>query len=95
MQQFKVPQYIELEDKIIGPLTLKQFLYLLAGAIILFILWFFLKLGLFIVIAIPVIAVATAFAFYKPHGRPLINLIFSFFNYIRKPRLYLWRRKND
>lgn len=92
MQQFKVPQFIELEDKIVGPLTIKQFLYLMAGAIILFVSWFFLKLGLFIVIAIPVGAVSFAFAFYKPYGRPLINLIFSFFNYIRKPRLYLWKR---
>lgn len=92
--RFKVPQFIELEDKIIGPLTLKQFLYFLAGGMILFVLWFLLTLSVFIIVTIPVIGIALAFAFYKPHGRPLISSILSFINYIRKPRLYLWKREN-
>ena len=29
---FSVPQFIDVEDKIIGPLTLKQFIYLAGGA---------------------------------------------------------------
>ena len=28
-----VPQFIDVEDRVIGPLTIKQFLYLLAGGI--------------------------------------------------------------
>jgi len=38
--QYQVPQFIEVEDRIIGPLTLKQFLYLAFAGAILFVLWF-------------------------------------------------------
>ncbi|MFH1461028.1 MAG: PrgI family protein [Patescibacteria group bacterium] len=90
--QFKVPQFIELEDKIVGPLTLKQFLFILAGVGLLFVLWFFLNLSAFILAAIPVGAVCLALAFYRPYGRPLISLLGAFVNYLSKPRLYLWRK---
>lgn len=93
--QFKVPQFIEIEDKIIGPLTLKQFLYLGGGAMFLFILWFFLTLGAFILAALPVAGVSLALAFYKVNGRPLINVLGAMVRYFTKPRLYLWRKKNE
>jgi len=91
--KFEVPQFIEVEDKIIGPLTLKQFLYIGAGAGLLFPLWFFLKLGLFIAIAIPVGLFCSVLAFYKVNGQPFISFLGSFIKYLRKPRLYLWRKK--
>ena len=92
--EFKVPQFIELEDKIVGPLTLKQFLFIGGGAGILFVLWFFLTLGAFIIAAIPIAALSAALAFYKPSGRPFPTMIVSFINYILKPRLYLWKKRN-
>lgn len=91
--QFKVPQFIDIEDKIIGPLTLKQFLYLLAGAGILAIAWFFLELVVFIIIGIPIIGLALAIAFYRINGQPLVYLLGSIVKYLTKPRLYLWQRK--
>ena len=91
--QFNVPQFIEVEDKIIGPFTLKQFLYIGGGAGLLFIIWFFLKLGLFIAIAIPVGLFCGALAFYKVNGRPFISFLGSLIKYLRKPKLYLWRKK--
>jgi len=91
--QFKVPQFIEIEDKIIGPLTLKQFLYLLAGGGILAILWFYLTLGAFLLIAIPIAVLVLGLAFYKVHGRPLIHVLGALFKYFSKPRLYLWRKE--
>jgi len=91
--KFDVPQFIEVEDKIIGPLTLKQFLYIGAGAGLLAMLWFFLKLGLFIAIAIPVGLLCGALAFYKVNGRPFISFLGSWIKYLRKPKLYLWRKK--
>ncbi len=90
--QFKVPQFIDIEDKIIGPLTLKQFLYLLAGIGIIAISWFYFKLGLFIVISVPIAVLSLALAFYKVNGRPLINVFGSLIKYLSKPRLYLWKK---
>ena len=90
--QFKVPQFIDIEDKIIGPLTLKQFLYLMGGAGILTVLWFYLELWLFILIAIPITIIFLGLAFYKINGRPLVYLIGSLIKYLTKPKLYLWRK---
>jgi len=91
--QFRVPQFIEIEDQIIGPLTIKQFLYLLAGVGILVILWFYLTLGAFLLIGLPISILVLALAFYKVNGQPFITIIGSFLKYITKPRLYLWRKK--
>ncbi len=90
--RFKVPQFIEMEDKIIGPLTLRQFFYLLGGGGVLALLWIFFKLGAFIILALPIVAISVALAFYRPNGRSLIGLVGSFFNYLTKPKLYLWKK---
>jgi len=37
--QFQVPQFIEVEDKIFGPLTFKQFVYMAGGAGLAYLLW--------------------------------------------------------
>ena len=42
--QFQVPQFIETEDKIVGPLTLRQFLYIGAAGLLSFLLFFVLKI---------------------------------------------------
>ncbi|MFH0906848.1 MAG: PrgI family protein [bacterium] len=91
--QFKVPQFVEIEDKIIGPLSLKQFLYVLAGTGLLFIFWFILNLWAFIIVAIPIAGFCALLVFYKFEGRPFISLLSSLIKYFSKPKLYLWRRK--
>lgn len=91
--QFNTPQFIEVEDKIIGPLTLKQFLYIGGGLGLLFVLWFFLNLSAFILVAIPIGLFCGVLAFYKVNGRPFISFLGSLVKYLSKPRLYLWRKK--
>lgn len=90
--RLKVPQYIDIEDKTIGPLTIKQFLYFLAGGAILFMLWFFLELALFILTAIPVVIICSLLAFYKFEGRPLITVLGAFLIFLSKPRTYIWKK---
>jgi hypothetical protein len=92
--QFNIPQFIDVEDKIIGPLTLKQFLYLAGAGVFLFFVWYFSELWVFIIFAVPVGSFAIALAFVKINGRPLINYVAAFIAYIRKPRLYVWRKKH-
>ena len=88
--QYQVPQFVDLEDRIIGPLTLKQFLYLAFAAAVLFVLWFLLNFYIWIIIAIPVIALATAFAFLKINDRPFVYFVLSFIRYFAKPKLYIF-----
>jgi len=88
---FQVPQFIETEDKIIGPFTLKQFLYVAAAGVISFMLFFFLQLWLWVLITMGLTTIALSFAFIKINGRSLITIAMSAFNYYWKPRFYLWK----
>jgi hypothetical protein len=90
--QFQVPQFIETEDKIIGPLTLKQFLYLAVAGGICFVLFFFLTTVLWIFVSAILFGIAAAFAFISVNGRPLSVAAISALSFYWKPRMYLWQR---
>lgn len=92
MQQFQVPQFITIEDRIIGPLTLKQFLYILGASAVAVIGWSLFHVVLFVLIALPIAGSLVAMAFVKINERPLPAIVFSAINYYLRPRLYLWRK---
>mgnify|MGYP002682014276 FL=1 len=94
MQQFQIPQFIEMEDKLFGPLTFKQFMYLVGGGGICFILYVWLPLP-FIIKIIPiagVAALALALAFVKYNGRPFIVVLEAFIKYSLGNKLYIWKK---
>jgi hypothetical protein len=86
--QFQVPQYIEVEDRIVGPLTLAQFLYLAFAFFLTFIGYFYLAPMLWIVCAVLAWAAAVALAFFKYNGRPLVALVRAGYRYLVAPRRY-------
>lgn len=93
--QFKVPQFLEIEDKIFGPFTFKEFIYLVGGGGLCFILY---KLLGFWLGAIPILAVAgfsLALTFYKPNNKPFIDMVEAGFNYFIQDKLYIWERRKD
>jgi len=93
--RFQIPQFIDVEDKIFGPFTLKQFIYIAGGAsagvasVTLF--------GVFwgLLIASPIIILAAALAFYKINNRPFIYAMESAFKYLTKDKLYIWRKVEE
>ncbi len=91
--QFQVPQFIETESKLIGPLTLKQFIYLAIAGLISFSLFFILKTVVWIMFSIGLGIIAAALAFIKYNGRPLVVILQSALAYLWKPKLYLWQKK--
>ena len=90
--KFQVPQFIEVEDKIFGPLTIKQFIYLAGGAGLCFILYTYLNFFIAILLIIPVAALAVALAFYKVNNRSFITDIESAFKYSLASKLYIWKK---
>lgn len=90
--KFEVPQFVDVEDKIFGPLTWKQFVYLAGGGGAGFILFLMLPLVLFLLVGGPVIAFAVGLAFYRVNNRPLSLMIESIFLYFTRGRLYLWKK---
>lgn len=90
--QFQVPQFIDIEDKVIGPLTIKQFLYLLAAGVIIFILYKVLSPFAMFVLAIPILGITIPLAFVKVHGQPFISILSNFFRFLKKPDFYIWKK---
>lgn len=93
MAQYQIPQYIEVEDKIVGPFTLKQFLYLLGGGGIVGILYFIgIKIFFLIILSIPIMGLVLSLAFIKINNRPFIIYLQSLIGFVLKPRRYLWKK---
>ena len=90
--RFQVPQFIEIESKIFGPLTLKQFIYLIGGGGIIFILYALLPFWLMIIFAIPVGAFAFALAFYKMNNQPFIKIVENALKFFSSSRVYIWKK---
>jgi hypothetical protein len=89
-EQFTVPQFIEVEDKILGPLSARQFLILMGGGLVDVILYKLLPFIWFLAAGIPVLILAGIFALTKINGMPfhffVLNLVQSF----RKPKVRVW-----
>jgi len=89
---FNVPQFIDVEDKVAGPFTAKQLLWMFGMGAMLLVLWNVFEKSAFFVSAIPVIIIFIALAFYRPYNQPLIRFIFSALLFLFKPKVYVWRR---
>ena len=91
--RYEVPQFIEIEDKVVGPLTWKQFLYVAGGAGGCLAMW--LSFPRFV--ALPLIALvgtlALSLAFFRYNKRPFINLMESWFYYTLGSKLYIWKKR--
>ena len=91
--QYQVPQFIDVEDKIFGPFTFKQFIYMVGGVALAYIIYRFIPSLIFS--AIPIIIVlgfSGALAFYRVNNRPFINVLESAFRYLVGSKLYLWKK---
>ena len=91
--QFSVPQFVNIEDRIVGPLTGKQVLYLLIGGATLLIFFTFLDFAFFAFMSMVITPLVLVFTFYKPKGRTVATYILVTFNYFTIPRAYIWRRE--
>lgn len=89
---FQVPQFIEVEDKIIGPFTFKQFIYLAGGAGIAFTLYKIFPLFIAIFFIIPVALLSFALAFYKINDQPFITALEAMLKYAFGGKLYIWKK---
>lgn len=91
--RFEVPQFIDIEDKIFGPLSFKQFIYIAGGGGISFAIYKLLPIIFAIPLIVIVAGLAWAFAFYKFNNQPFINIGQAFVSYISKDKLYVWRKE--
>ena len=97
MQQYNIPQFVDSEDKIFGPITIRQFAVLAIGVVIGGFLWFFLQPNVlvFVIAVAPVVVGSITFAFIKINGQNFDIFLTNVVIYIIKPTLFLWSRDTD
>lgn len=91
--QFQIPQFIEIEDKIAGPFSLRQLLFVVAGGIVTFVAFTMLPFFAALVIGLIAVGGSLALALVKVNGQPLTRVAFAAAGFFWKPRLYLWKRE--
>jgi len=95
--QFIVPQFIDVEDKIIGPVTTRQFVVLLAAAAMITIDYQIIykianSFWLFGLSAVFILGLFGTFAFLRVNGRPFHYFMLNFLISLRDPHLRLWTK---
>ncbi|MFZ2621216.1 MAG: PrgI family protein [Minisyncoccia bacterium] len=91
--KYQVPQFIDVEDKIVGPFTVKQFIYVVGGAGMAFIIYRFLPIYISVILLAVTIPLSLALAFYKVNNKPFIDFLESAFLYYTKNNLYIWKKE--
>lgn len=92
--RFQVPQFIDVEDKIFGPFTFKQFVYLAGSAGACAILYFIIPIKFIAYLfMLPVAGFGAALAFYKVNNKPFIYIVEAFFKYTVTNKLYIWKHE--
>ena len=92
MQQFVVPQFIEVEDKIFGPITTRQFLILLVAGTSIFLAFRFGDLSLFIFTTVFIGGFCMILAFVKVNGQNFHYFLLNIIQSLRKPSLRVWQK---
>lgn len=92
---YNVPQFIDVEDKVAGPLTWRQLLWMIAMGVIVFLLWMIVGGVAAFVLGVPVVLIFAALAFYRPNGQPLIGFALNGFFFLFRPKVIMWDRPTE
>lgn len=92
MAVYKVPQDVEAEDKLIGPFSFRQFIYLIVAAMGILIAWFLSRLFMgLIVIPLPLIFFFLILALPLKKDQPMETYLTAVVRFFMKPRRRLWQ----
>jgi len=93
MQQFTVPQFIDVEDKILGPITGRQFIILLAAFVASGIAYKLAEFITFVFLSLFFLISAGILAFLKINGQPFHLFILNVIQTLKKPKLRIWHNQ--
>ena len=91
--RFEVPQFIEIEDKIFGPFTWKQFVYLCGGIGVAAVTFLATPIFIFALFGIPAAGIAFLLAFYPVNNRPFSIFLESVVSFYNSNKVYHWRKR--
>lgn len=90
MNQFTVPQFIDVEDKILGPVTTRQFILMLACFIMIAIFYKIFDFSLFVFTALLNFIIFGVISFAKINGRPFHFFLLNVIQTLKRPSLRVW-----
>jgi len=93
MQQFTVPQFIDVEDKIFGPITVRQFVIILTAFMLSAISYKLADFALFLTLTFLFFVIGGIIAFLKINGRPFHYFVLNFIQTLKKPKVRVWNNK--
>jgi len=92
--RFIVPQFIDAEDKILGPITVRQFILVIIGGLFIFAAYKLADFTLFLLEAFIILVLTLAFAFVKVNGAPFHLFFANFLNTLVKAKVRIWKKEN-
>lgn len=93
--RFKVPQFLDIEDKIFGPFTFPEFIYLIGGGAMCFVFYKWLGFTLGFIPILLIGSFAAALVWYKPNSKPFIYMVEAVIKYFFQTKLYIWKKANS
>lgn len=93
MQQFNVPQFVDVEDKIIGPITTRQFIIMVAGGLFIFIWYKALTFWWFAGSSLVTILLVALLGFIKVNGQPFHYFLINLIETLKRPALRVWSKE--
>ncbi len=94
--RYIVPQFIDVEDRIFGPITVRQFLICTIGGLLIFLSFKLADFSLFILETLIIGGLTIVIAFVKVNGKKFHNFFIDLLNFLFKtPKLSIWQKKED
>lgn len=89
--QYQVPQFIDIEDRIVGPFSLRQFMYIGGAGVFIFIFYFTLETWVTVILSLIFGTAGLALALVKVNGQQLPKIVVAAFRYLWRPQTYVWQ----
>jgi hypothetical protein len=93
MQQFLVPQFIDVENKILGPITVRQFIIMIVVIGMIFVYYKSLDFSAFLFFTIITLVIGAAFAFLKINGTLFHFFLLNVLQTSLRPSLRIWEKE--
>ena len=91
--RFKVPQNIDIEDRILGPLTMVQFIYAVVGGGICYVIYMSIPKPFSYFLVAPIALFVICLIFVKINERPFLNFLLAVLEFSTTPKQRVWRRE--
>lgn len=93
MSQFVVPQFIDVEDKILGPITTRQFAILMIDGLVMFIVYKLLSLAFALIVDVILLGMGLVLAFVRINGQPFHYFLLNFVQTLKRPKTRVWNKE--